>query len=156
MQLISRRGQNEVWYREASRPYVFEPPFPDELYVCLLFIHDTTVTPEEQRALSEQIVASGCRFAVCAGYRCSTWDDSIDLAYLATDATFEPPDETFVMTTWHENDSLDDIVLYGLAFTSFDDHDFRRYLIQSIGSRSGFTQDLEAAIKAVWSDHTKV
>jgi hypothetical protein len=156
MQLIATRDEKEVWYQELSRPYGLRVPFPGELYVCILFVHDPAVTQEEQAKLSEQIVQSGCRYAVCAGHACSTWDDSVDLAYLATDPNFAPPEETFVMTTWHEDESIEDVVFYGLMNTMFDDHEFFKYLVLTLGHHATFREELDAAIDSVWSGHTKV
>jgi hypothetical protein len=43
------------------------------------------------------------------GRDCSSWDDSVDLANLqAFDFGDIPPNE-FVMTTWHEEDSLAEV-----------------------------------------------
>ena len=86
--------------RCPSRPYEFHSPFAEHEYALLLCVFAQDVTPEEQRKISESIVSSGCRYAVCYGSRCSTWDDSIDTAQLNGD---EQPG-SFVMTTWHENE----------------------------------------------------
>jgi hypothetical protein len=61
-------------------------------FVCALFVADPSVTDYERMDLSRQLVATGCRYAVCAGLKCSEWDSSIDLAYLETYAELDPPD----------------------------------------------------------------
>lgn len=40
------------------------------------------------------------------GLDCSKWDDSVDLANLKMFDFQDPPDDDFVMTTWHENEPL--------------------------------------------------
>lgn len=135
MKLIAKVKEKEIWFHEDSKPYNFQSPFVDEQYVCVIFNNDKNISVKDQYEISKKIVRSGCRFAVCAGHNCSTWDDSIDEEYLATDENFNPPDETFVMTTWHENDSVADIVLYMWHNTNFDDLVFNKYLIYSVGKQ---------------------
>jgi hypothetical protein len=152
MELLATRVDKQIWFHEFSRPYRLDAPFPGELYVCILFANDETITEEEQAAVSEQLVRTGCRYAVCAGHECSSWDTSVDMAYLATDEHFNPPDETFVLTTWHERDPVEDVILFGLMNTAFGSHDFHRYLILSIGSRAGLRDEVRRGIPSVWRD----
>ncbi len=67
---------------------------------------DSEVTPEWQSQVSDWLVRSGCRYMVAWGLRCSTWDDSVDLANLKMFDFGEIPEDDFVMTTWHESDPL--------------------------------------------------
>lgn len=43
------------------------------------------------------------------GVGCSSWDDSVDLANLEQCGFGDIPDEAFVMTTWHERDTLQQV-----------------------------------------------
>ena len=126
MQLLAEFANKQVWYRELARPFPFVAPFPGEPYVCILFIQDPGITAAEQAELSDQIVRSGCRYAVCTGHICSSWDDSIDMAYLATEVDFQPRDETFVMTSWHDEEPLEGVIFFGLFNTGFDDYAFSK------------------------------
>lgn len=146
----------QVWFHELSRPYRLDAPFPGEVYVCILFANDETITEQEQAAISEQLVGTGCRYAVCARHECSTWDTSVDTAYLATDEHFSPPEETFVMTSWHERESVEDVVFHGLMCTIFDDHNFKRYLVLFIGPRAGLRDQVRRAIQSVWHENDVV
>ena len=152
MELLATRDKKQIWFHELSRPYRLDAHFPGELYVCILFANDETITKEEQAAVSEQLVRTGCRYAVCAGHECSSWDDSVDFAYLSTNEHFSPPDETFVMTSWHDGDSVEDVVLHGLMCTMFDDHEFTRYLVLFIGPRAGLRDEVRGGIQEVWHD----
>ena len=49
---------------------------------------------------------SGCRYMMAWGRKCGEWDDSVDMANLAMFDFGEIPDDGFVMTTWHENELL--------------------------------------------------
>jgi len=104
--------------------------------VCILFVNDENVTMDEQSAISEQLVRSGCRSAVCAGHKSSSWDDSVDWAYLDR-VNYEPNDETLVMTVWHEQESVEDVVFSGLMCSDFDEHEFHRYLVLFVGPNPG-------------------
>jgi hypothetical protein len=64
------------------------------------------VTPQWQATVSEWLVHGGCRYMMAWGRKCSEWDDSVDLANLRLFNFEQIPDDEFVMTTWHENDSL--------------------------------------------------
>ena len=116
--------------------------FSGKEFAVLLWVLDITVTMEEQAKLSEQLVEQGCRYAVCAGYRCSTWDDSIDLAYLQTESNFQPQNENFVMTTWHENESIEEIAEFFVMNTAFDNFTAKNLLILVIGKN----QEMESRI----------
>lgn len=43
------------------------------------------------------------------GQDCSDWDDSVDWAILSKFDFEDIPAEQFVMTSWHENQSLDEV-----------------------------------------------
>ena len=150
MELLATRDEKQIWFHELSRPYRCDVPFPGELYVCILFANDETISNEEQAAVSEQLVRTGCRYAVCAGYECSSWDTSVDTAYIATDRSLA--DETFVMTSWHEGDSVEDVISFGLMCTDFDEHEFTRYLILFVGQRAGLRDEVMRGIQEVWHD----
>jgi hypothetical protein len=92
----------------GGRPYAFAPPPTSEPYALLVLVNVADVTSEEQAAISRSIVASGARYVAAWGHGCSSWDDSVDFAYLETDEDFQPPDQNLVMTTWHENQSAEE------------------------------------------------
>lgn len=150
MDLLATCEEKQIWFHELSRPYRLEAPFPSEQYVCILFANDETITQDEQAAISDQLVRTGCRYAVCAGHECAKWDTSVDMAYLATDENLSPPNETFVMTTWHEDETVEDVIFFGLMCATFDEHNFTRYLVLSIGPRAGLRGEVRRAIQEVW------
>lgn len=133
MERIARTDDFELWFCRRDRPFSFSSPFGGKEFVMMLVAVDTTITGAERWAVSEQIIRANCRYAVCAGHDCSRWDDSIDEALLASDPNFSPPDERFVMTTWHENESLDDVAFFFRRNTSFDDFLAERFLVLQLG-----------------------
>ena len=100
------------------------PPFAGADFVVLIINNDDAISPDDQCALSLALVRAGCRYAVCVGHNCSTWDDSVDYANIEVDP--ELTKERFVMTSWHENDTPNQIARFFLNCTTF-------YLVLSVG-----------------------
>jgi hypothetical protein len=66
-------------------------------------------SPEWQDQVSRWLVDSGCRYMLAWGPDCSSWDDSVDYANILKFFPEEIPDDEYVMTTWHENQTLEDV-----------------------------------------------
>lgn len=129
-----------------TRPFQFRSPFAGEDFVLLLVVAARFISPEEQAELSSSIVAENCRYAVCWGHRCSSWDDSIDFAFMSTDPNFDPPDERDVMTTWHEHETLEETAWFFMWSTTFDDFVPQNFLAVVLG---GSENALDAARSAI-------
>lgn len=71
-----------------------------------VLIIEAEVTPEWRALVSDWLVRGGCLYMMAWGRECSEWDDSVDHANLAVFDYNEIPDDSFVMTTWHDNDSM--------------------------------------------------
>ena len=67
---------------------------------------DSEVTSEWRAHVSDWLVRSGCRYMMAWGQKCGDWEYSVDQANLAMFDNTEIPDDNFVMTTLHENASL--------------------------------------------------
>ena len=72
-------------------------------------IVEAAVSPEWQGSLSEWLVRSGCLYMMAWGENCSSWDDSVDFANIDNFLPAEVPDDKFVITTWHENEPLEEV-----------------------------------------------
>lgn len=113
-------------------PYCLDsPPFDGADFVALIISNDPTISPDDQYAVSLALVRSGCRYAVCIGHNCSTWDDSVDWACVEVNP--DSNDETLVMTTWHKNDTPEEIAHFFLNCTTFDSNVFDNFLVLSVG-----------------------
>ncbi len=64
---------------------------------------------EWQYQASEWLVGSGCLYMLAWGEDCTSWDDSVDSANLETFDFGDIPDEEFVVTTWHESETLEEV-----------------------------------------------
>lgn len=83
---------------------------PKNDYFAILMINTDQVSPSWRNQLCEQIVNSRlCIQAMVTGHECSIWDDVLDETYVAF-YNNEPPIDTFFMTTWHENETLDEVI----------------------------------------------
>ncbi len=59
--------------------------------------------------VSDWLVASGCLYMHAWGEECSKWDDAVDWAMLAAFDFGPIPDEQRVMTSWHEEEDLEEL-----------------------------------------------
>mgnify|MGYP000139610883 CR=1 FL=1 len=126
----------------SSRPHSIESPFSGEEYTLLLCILDRKIDGDERSRISDEIIKSGCRYAVCWGHDCSLWDDSIDWSYLASN-DFSDSSEGFVMTTWHEDDTIADTVDFWWHNTWFEDYVSNNLAIVFLGSDPAVEEEME-------------
>jgi hypothetical protein len=122
----------ELRILELRRPYQFSSPFEGE-FAAMIVALDPAMNAEEQRELSAALVAQGCRYAVCAGIKASSCDDSLDWAFLES-VNFEPADERFVMTSWHDEETPDDVVFFFANCTTFGNFEPSRFVAVFLGS----------------------
>lgn len=86
-----------------------EPPeqFLDEPFKAIIII-EQKVTGEWRNQISNWLVDADCKYMMAWGQDCSLWDEAVDWACI--DQQIDINDETnFVITTWHENESLMDV-----------------------------------------------
>ena len=116
-------------------PEGFASPFPDTLFPCLIWDHDGHFTDARRSTVARALLKSGCRYAVCGGQSCEVWHDAVDTEFLQQhlDDPEELRETVHVMTTWHVGESPDDVALFFVLNTNYDNHDFKRYLVLHVG-----------------------
>jgi hypothetical protein len=69
------------------------------------------------------------------GPNCSSWDDSVDWADIEA-RNYQEDDSAFVMTTWHENETLESVFWYSqnCANFSYDDVDLTEAVILHVAN----------------------
>ena len=144
---ITKTDEYDLWFEQTNRPFLFSTPFGGQDFALLLVIADLAITDDERDAVSKEVVRQGCRYAVCTGHQCSRWDDSIDLVFLATSPDFSPPDDKFVMTTWHEGESLEGVAHYFRWNTVFDEFSPQHYLVLILGGDAETARQVRLAIE---------
>jgi hypothetical protein len=145
-----------VFVRTLARPYRFQTPVPGKEYAAWILSYDSAQTAEERDKIAADLVASGCRYAVCSGFESSKWDDAVDLAYLGTSPEFNPPDEKLVMTSWHDQESLRDVAEFFVRNTSFDYFEPAAFVIVAVGDHPGTHEAGNLARELLQSDKTIV
>ena len=67
-----------IVYKLVEAPYSWDKsPFNYEEFVCLLAVNDNSIDNESQNYISDKLIDYGCKYAVCTGYNCSSWDYDI-------------------------------------------------------------------------------
>jgi len=73
---------------------------------------DAKVHSNWRKNVSDWLVEKGCLYMMAHGDECSLWDDSVDTANLEVYNGSKIPYHKFVTTTWHDNDSLEDVFYF--------------------------------------------
>ena len=134
----------EIRLVQTTRPFEYASPFPGQEHTLLVCVVDDSVTESERAGLSAEIVAAKCRYAVCWGYQCSFMEGAIGCAYIETDENFSPPDETFIMTTCHEDKSIEDAIDFWWMNTSFDYYVATRFAILIVGDNPELVEKIRS------------
>ncbi len=135
-----------VIYELSPRDAVISIPKDIKEYRCLVLI-DRAVSPDERERASRKLVESGCLYMMAWGLDCSLWDDAVDQAVLEAFEFREVPDQQFVMTTWHENESLEEVIRFAKfdAILSYANKPLRKLLVLDLGIK-----DREALIREMY------
>ncbi len=112
-------------------------------FACLLFSNQEQLSGNEMESIAKWLVASGCRYVVCTGLKCLDWHDIIDMV----DIMHNPNTQNLIMTTWHENETVEDVVWHWLNLTDFEDIAFENYLALLIGDSKTVEEKVQKAIK---------
>lgn len=95
---------------------------PPEISAFNLFravvIIERPVSAAWQARISDWLVRSGCLYMMAWGDNCSAWDDSVDIAKLEHFDYGDIPEDRDVMTTWHTEDSLDEVLSFAKRLAS--------------------------------------
>lgn len=146
MKLVAQQGDRRFWFLRLEPPYETPIPHFTAPFVAVVLACDPTITPKKQADISAELVARDCRYMLAWGRNATSWDDSVDLAIISTDPDFNPSEERHVMTTWHDNETIEDVIGFAIHNTNFDSHDFHDYLALMIGTNSENESELLRAI----------
>jgi len=148
VKLIARYARREFYARKLVTPTALgDAPFVGLQFACLLWNHSVERDVDAASALLSSLIDSGCRYIVCAGLDCEWWHDAADELFVAKylDAPDEERERNHVMTTWHAQESPDDVAFFFAFNTSFDDVSFDRFLVLHLGDGP----DIDAVDSAV-------
>lgn len=121
-----------------------------EPFVCLLWDAAGSSTDEERCAFGQKLIAAGCRYAVCGGNNGTVWDDAVDFAFVLStlDLSDAERDARFIMTTWHEGESPEEVVWFAMNCAQFDDLSFRKWLVVLRGGDDELRERFVTALRA--------
>ncbi len=112
-----------------------------------IVVIEQKVTPQWRIIASEWLVRSGCLYMLAWGDECSLWDDLVDIANLEEFGYSEIPDEAFVMTTWHESQTLEEVFRFTKDFAIHPHVDLKQTLILHIAE-----SDKQAVFLQMYND----
>lgn len=98
--------------------YLHLPPssaLPDIAHLSpyrAVVIIDAQVRADWQWKVSDWLIASGCLYMMAWGPDCTTWDDSVDIANLEAFDFEDVPDDRFVYTSWHNDQTLGEVFYF--------------------------------------------
>ncbi|WP_271438414.1 DUF7684 family protein [Pontixanthobacter luteolus] len=103
--------------RQETVEYVHLPsgsnlPKPEFLHRRVIVIIEQVAEEAWRDRISDWIAASGCLYMMARGDDCSTWDDSVDHANLERFDYGDIPEESFIMTTWHDDEPLSEVFFH--------------------------------------------
>jgi hypothetical protein len=92
---------------EAGLPSL---PAPQPSRVVL--ISEAPAPQSYKQEVAKQLVLGGCVYFMAWGRECEAWHDAVDMANLEQFDFKEIPEESFVMTTWHEKEPLSEVLWF--------------------------------------------
>ena len=93
------------------------------------------------------LVNIGCLYFIAWGVNCEAWHDSVDWAALENFNFGDIPDDRFVMTTWHDKESLSEALWFAGNCASHPDVDLKETLLVHIAPH-----ERRAGIMAAYRD----
>lgn len=108
-------------------------------FKCIILICEN-VSADWQDAVSKWLVDSGCLFMMAWGIDCGSWDDSVN-SFMDKD---EIPNDQFVITTWHSDESLGDVFNFA-NYAIHPDVEIKNLLILDIRE-----SERQTAIEAIY------
>jgi hypothetical protein len=107
----------------------------------VLVICDELVDDSRWQALvSAWLIRSGCLYMLAWGPGCSSWDDSVDCANADVFDAGPIPSKSNAMTTWHEDESLQECMWFAKTCAFHPEVDLERTILLHIGRQPRETE----------------
>lgn len=89
-------------------PGAAPPPWTGPAPFKAVLVLDTPADAVWRTAIAAWLARSGCRYALAWGIDCEAWHDAIDDDAIAA-FPGEPRDDDLIMTTWHDDEPLEEV-----------------------------------------------
>lgn len=77
-----------------------------------VLIAEQSVSQVWRNEVASWLLESGCLYFIAWGIDCEAWHDTVDWTNLEAFDFGEIPDDRFVMTTWHDKESLSEALWF--------------------------------------------
>jgi len=87
-------------------------PLPDSLFADpyrAVIAAEASVNARWRATVAEWLVRTGCLYTMAWGPEGSAWDTAVDEANIEAHAFGDIPPDRFVMTTWHDEEPLEEV-----------------------------------------------
>jgi len=123
-------------------------PFSGMFFPCMVWDHDGGSSETQRSEVAGRLLDGGCRYVVCGGKDCEAWHDAVDDEIVRRHGgdSHDALAAAHVMTTWHADESPDEVAWFFVRCTNFDDHVYRNYLVLHVGD-GGTREDVDAAVR---------
>ena len=115
-------------------------------FKAVVIIEDE-VTNEWQNKISDWLVESGCKYMMAWGLECSSWDDSVDCSCIAKHNDYGFTKDQCVITTWHENENLNEVFFYAKHVACHEAFQLEDLLVIHIS-----TSNKESELREIYND----
>ena len=113
VKLIATCMNRNIYYSHARMP----GNLPDDLelppphFTCAVFLHSVDWDKARLANLLERLIEGGCVYFAFHGNRCEEAHDLADEVALQNEAyNLDENPDSVIMTTWHENESINDVL----------------------------------------------
>ncbi len=101
-----------------------------------IVVIDSVVDSAWRYIVSMWLVKSGCLYMLAWGNDGTLWDDSVDMANLELFDFKDVPDDKLVMTTWHDNETLSEVVDFSKECRDYLGNDIKQTIFLHISEES--------------------
>ncbi|MDB4906244.1 MAG: hypothetical protein JWO05_1028 [Gemmatimonadetes bacterium] len=145
--LLSNRDRTFSYARVGASEEVPALLVPQGTFGCLLWDSAGDWSIEQREALVSHLIQSGCRTLACGGHDCEVWHDLADETLAFLNATQWRTAEQEVMTTWHTEETAQEVVFFVTTTAEVEEPSFGEYLILEVGPAPHFAGELTDALK---------
>jgi hypothetical protein len=110
------------------------PPLSGRPFKAVL-VASNSVPGEWRDLVAEWLIESRCLYFVATGVECETWHDCLDWANLKAFEFREIPTESFVITTWHADETLEEVLSFAYAAAEHPAVSLEETLLISVGGQ---------------------